>query len=204
MTSATPKGALGTGGKEAVNEGLVNMTAATMRILRAVAALALAGAMMATGAASAQDTTNRVATETDWSAFADGSPKECWAVAAPKETVNTRGGQVVAVNRGDILLFVTYREGAATGEVSFTGGYPFAEDSDAELVIGDDSFSLFTEGEWAWSANADEDTRIVAAMRAGIDAAITARSTRGTTTRDTFSLLGFTAMAQAAADACAG
>ncbi|MBC7156665.1 MAG: hypothetical protein H5U20_04015 [Rhodobacteraceae bacterium] len=175
-----------------------------MHIPRAMAALALAGAMMAAGIAPAQDTTNRVATETDWSAFAEGSPQECWAVSAPKETVNTRDGQVVAVNRGDILLFVTYRQGNSPGEVSFTGGYPFAEGSNAELVIGDDSFSLFTEGEWAWSANAEEDARIIAAMRAGVDAVITARSTRGTTTRDTFSLLGFTAMSQAAADACAG
>ena len=61
------------------------------------------------GAALAQSESNRVAAETDWAVFEGADPKECWAVTAPKETVNTRDGRVVSVRRGDILLFVTYR-----------------------------------------------------------------------------------------------
>lgn len=162
----------------------------------------LMGGMIASGAV-AQVSTNRVATETDWSVFVEDSPKECWSVSAPKETVNTRDGKVVEVQRGDILLFATFRPGSgAAGEISFTGGYPFANGSTADLVIGDATFKLITDGEWAWPANPEEDARVMAAMKAGADAVITARSTRGTQTRDRFSLLGFTAATEEAQQRC--
>lgn len=163
---------------------------------------AIAAIVIATSA-TAQESTNRVATETDWSVFVEGDPRECWGVSAPKETVNTRDGQVVSVSRGDILLFATYRPGSgAVGEISFTGGYPFAVGSTADLAIGSDTFSLFTDGEWAWPASPEEDARILDAMKRGTDAVITARSTRGTTTQDTFSLLGFTAAVTEAERRC--
>ena len=69
---------------------------------------------------------------TDWNVFTEESPKECWGVSKPKETVNTRDGQPVSVRRGDILLFVTFRPGKP-GEISFTGGYPFAGGSTVEV-----------------------------------------------------------------------
>jgi hypothetical protein len=100
---------------------------------------------------NAQDSTNRVAANTDWSVFVEESPKECWGVSAPKETVNSKDGKPISVKRGDILLFVTYRNGADAGEVSFSGGYPFAGGSKVELDISGTKFDLFTDGEWAWS-----------------------------------------------------
>jgi hypothetical protein len=81
--------------------------------------------------AMAQESTNRVATMTDWNVFVEESPKECWGVSKPKETVNSRDGKPVSVRRGDILLFVTFRPGKP-GEISFTGGYPFAGGSTVE------------------------------------------------------------------------
>ena len=51
---------------------------------------------------------NRVATETDWSVFVEDDPRQCWVVSQPVETVNTRDGNEVEVNRGDILIFVSY------------------------------------------------------------------------------------------------
>lgn len=166
-----------------------------------MAALALA---MSTGAAMAQDeSTNRVAVETAWSVFVEDDPKECWSVSSPTTTVNTRGGQVVSVNRGDILLFVTYRPGSdVEGEVSFTGGYPFADGSTVTLEIGGTSFDLFTEGEWAWPGAASDDAQIVAALKRGADAELTARSSRGTQTKDTFSLYGFSAALEEAQGRC--
>ncbi|OYX42461.1 MAG: hypothetical protein B7Z02_12200 [Rhodobacterales bacterium 32-67-9] len=157
----------------------------------------------ATGAA-AQVSTNRVAANTDWSVFVEENPKECWGVSAPKETVNTKDGQSVSVRRGDILLFVTYRPGSAEGEVSFTGGYPFAGGSIVALDIGGTTFELFTDGEWAWSGSKEDDAKIVAALKAGASAILTARSGRGTETRDTFSLLGVSAALDEAAKRCAG
>lgn len=167
-------------------------------MIGALAALGLAGT------AHAQESNNRVAANTDWSVFVEDDPKECWGVSAPKETVNRRGGQVVTALRGDILLFVFYRPGAAVqGQVAFTGGYPFASGSTADLDIGGTKFQLFTEGEWAWPATPEDDQRIVAAMKRGSGAVMTARSGRGTETTDSFSLLGFTAAVEEAERRCA-
>jgi hypothetical protein len=148
----------------------------------------------------AQESANRVAANTDWSVFVEDNPKECWSVSKPKETVNTKNGSVVEVRRGDILMFVSYRPGAS-GEVSFTGGYPFKPDSPVSLSIGNDSFQLFVDGEWAWS-KPEEDAKIIAAMKRGASAVLVGMSARGTRTEDTFSLLGFTAAVEDAAARC--
>ncbi|MEM9247758.1 MAG: invasion associated locus B family protein [Pseudomonadota bacterium] len=166
--------------------------------------MAVVLAVVGMQAVAQEQSTNRVAAQTDWSVFVEESPKECWGVSAPKETVNTRDGQVVSVRRGDILLFVTFRPGSgAAGEVSFTGGYPFANGSTATVEIAGNEYQLFTDGEWAWPASPEEDNRIVTAMKAGAEAKVTAVSGRGTTTTDTFSLMGFTAAMADAETRCA-
>lgn len=174
-------------------------------LLRGVAVAALSSLVaFGPGApAAAQESTNRVAAETDWSVFVEEAQRACWGVSAPKETVNTREGRVVTVRRGDILLFVSFRpEQNVAGEISFTGGYPFAPDSTVELVVGTDTFQLFTSSEWAWPATPEDDTRIMEAMKRGAQAVLTGRSSRGTQTQDTFSLFGFTAAMEEAERRC--
>lgn len=169
-----------------------------------LAALALSFTMSTTATAQ-EESDNRVAANTDWSVFVESDPTECWAVSAARESVNTRDGRVVAVRRGDILLFVFHRPAAGvTGQVTFTGGYPFAGGSTVTLDISGTSYDLFTEGEWAWPATPEADAQIIAAMKRGAEAVLTARSARGTQTVDSFSLLGFTAAVDDAASRCAG
>jgi hypothetical protein len=166
----------------------------------------MAGAIMAlaaTGAWAQEESTNQVAAKTAWSVFEDTDPKECWAVSSPTETVNTKDGRVVAVRRGDILLMTFFRPDAdVDGQITFTGGYPFAGGSTVNLNIGGQEFELFTEGEWAWPASAEDDRKIIAAMKRGADAVLSARSSRGTLTKDTFSLLGYTAALEEAEKRC--
>lgn len=155
------------------------------------------------GAAVAQESSNRVAANTDWSVFVEENPKECWSVSKPKATENTRGGQTVTVRRSEILMFVSYRPGSEVkGEVAFTGGYPFAPDSTVDISISDTSFQLFTNGEWAWARSAEDDAEIIAAMKRGAEAVVVGMSSKGTRTQDTFSLLGFTAAVDDAAQRC--
>nr|WP_235930202.1 invasion associated locus B family protein [Sulfitobacter sediminilitoris] len=162
-------------------------------------------AVMATGVLAQEQSTNRVAAKTDWSVFVEDNPTECWGVSTPKETVNSRDGRVVAVNRGQTLLMVFYRPSAgAKGQVAFTGGYPFASGSTVTMEISGTSFELFTEGEWAWPATTDDDAKIITAMKRGANAVLSGRSGRGTNTKDTFSLLGFTAAVEDAAKRCGG
>lgn len=167
------------------------------------AAFAIAATGLTVAGAAAQESTNQVAVKTDWSVFTEENPKECWGVSSPKETVNSRDGRVVSVRRGDILLFVTFRPGSgAKGEISFTGGYPFAPGSTVNMAIDNTSFELFVDGEWAWPANAEDDAALLVAMKRGASAVLTARSSRGTQTKDTFSLLGFTAAMEEAEKRC--
>ena len=172
----------------------------------------LAGAAMAlvAGQAFAQQSTNRVSVKTDWSVFVEreatgsGGFAGCWGVTAPKNTVNTRDGATVSVRRGDIRLMVFYTlQDQGAGQVTFTGGYPFAPGSTAELNVDGTQYEMSTDGELAWPTTPGQEPAIIAAMKRGAEAVITARSSRGTITRDTFSLSGFTAAADEAKRQCA-
>lgn len=175
----------------------------TSLVRRGVLALALIGAAGTLGAQ--EQSTNRVEAFTAWSVFEETDPKQCWSVSSPEETVNTRDGRVVAVRRGDILLFISYIPGEdVSGQVSFTGGYPFRDGSTVALEVGGSTFELFTDGEMAWAASQDQDREIIAAMKRGADAVLTAVSSRGTQTKDTFSLYGFTAAVEEAEQRCTG
>lgn len=176
-----------------------------MGILRSLGLATGVVALLASGVSAQEQSTNRVAAKTDWSVFVEDNPTECWGVSTPKETVNSRDGNVVAVNRGQTLLMVFYRPSAgAKGQVAFTGGYPFAPGSTVNMNISGNTFELFTDGEWAWPATTEDDNQIITAMKRGADAVLSGRSGRGTQTKDTFSLLGFTAAVEDAAKRCGG
>ncbi len=164
----------------------------------------LMGLTLMAGTAAAQEvSTNQVDAKTDWSIFEGDNPRECWAVSTPTETVNTKDGRVVAVTRGEILLMVFYRPGASVrGQVAFNSGYPFASGSTVTVDISGNKYELFTEGEWAWPATPADDAKLVTAMKRGANAVLSARSSRGTKTQDTFSLLGFTAAVEDADKRC--
>ena len=136
----------------------------------------LGGALLAfaaTASLAQEESQNRVNAITDWSVFEGNDPRECWAVTTYKESVNTKDGRVVSVRRGDILLMVFYRPGAnVSGQVAFTGGYPFANGSTVNVNIGGSEFELYTEGEWAWPATPQEDSKIITAMKRGSVTAI--------------------------------
>ena len=174
--------------------------------MRIIAAAIIAGAAIVGGTsqASAQNAAAKcVSAKTAWNVCVWDTPKECWGVSIPTEQVNTRNGRPAQVRRGDTMLFVTFRPGAgARGEISFTPGYAYARGANVTVQIGSESFTLFTDGEWAWPANANDDAALLAAMKRGAEAIVTGQSARGTDTRDKFSLMGFTAAMQEAEQRC--
>ena len=149
----------------------------------------------------------------DWQIYQTASDcprKECGASSSPVNTVNTREGRTVQVRRGAIKLFVTAtsQTSADSALVSFNSGYPFADDSDVLAEIDNAAAFTFqiglkgTEVEWAWPLPADDD-RLVDAMKKGNRIVLSGISGRGTRTRDTFSLKGFTAALKNAVEICA-
>ncbi|MBR2655418.1 MAG: hypothetical protein IKD58_02815 [Loktanella sp.] len=174
-------------------------------ILKTMKTCGFVSVMMLAGAAHAQQSENRLAAQDDWAFFAEESPRQCWAVSAPVETINTRDGAAVDVRRGDIQLMVFYQpDSQISGQINFAGGYPFADGSVVTMNIGGTSFELFTADDRAWAASAEDDARIIAAMKRGADATLVGRSGRGTQTSDKFSLIGFTAAVDRAASVCSG
>ncbi len=105
--------------------------------------------------------------------------------------------------RGEIFVFVTHRpEDRETNKVSFEIGYTFKESSEVRVTIDGQAYTLYTDRSTAWSHNAKDDGRMVKAMRAGRTMTMEGTSSRGTKTRDTYSLSGFTAAHNAINKAC--
>ena len=71
-----------------------------------------------------------------------------------------------------------------------------------ELQIGCAKYDLIPEGNYAWPANQKIDTKIRVSMTRGSTAVVRAESIKGTKTKDTFSLRGFTAALKAAKSRC--
>lgn len=105
--------------------------------------------------------------------------------------------------RGEIFVFVTHRPGDhEMNKVSFEMGYTFKESSEVRVTIDGEAYTLYTDGSTAWSSEPKNDSRMVNAMRAGSTMIMEGVSARGTKTRDTYSLGGFTAAHNAINKAC--
>ena len=87
-------------------------------------------------------------------------------------------------------------------EASFEAGYAFKKDSEATVTIDGKIFELFTDGDTAWNRDVKDDAKMVRAMRVGKQLVIRGISSRGTKTKDTYSLFGFTAAHNAINRAC--
>jgi hypothetical protein len=105
--------------------------------------------------------------------------------------------------RGVVRVFIAHRRWAKrVNEISFEAGYAFKKDSEATVTIDDRKFTLFTDGDTAWNRAAKDDAAMVRAMRVGKAMTVQGVSSRGTKTRDTYSLFGFTAAHNAINKAC--
>ena len=169
-------------------------------------ALFISGAAVLTPAGFAQDS-QRLGDYDDWAVFVEKPPtvseKKCWLASAPTRIVNTRNGAPVEVRRDPSYLFILFVPSQnQNGEVSFVSGYPFPEGGSAQIQIGSARYDMYTEGERAYSPDARTDSKLHDSMKRGAEAIVTAVSARGTTTRDTFSLTGFTAAMNALKTQC--
>ena len=105
--------------------------------------------------------------------------------------------------RGDIYVVVTHRPNEKSYDVvNVNAGYPYKRSTEAELKIGAKTFSLFTDGDKAWATTPAEDKAIVEAMKRGSRMIVNGTSAKGTKTKDTYSLNGFSAAYKAISNKC--
>lgn len=131
--------------------------------------------------------------------FEEGGKPVCVVWAKPQKSEGKYK------KRGDIRIFVAHRVWARpkrVNEISFEAGYTFKKDAEATVVIDGKKFTLFTDGDTAWNRAARDDAAMARAMRVGKQLVIHGVSSRGTKTKDTYSLFGFTAAHNAIDKAC--
>ncbi len=162
-------------------------------MLRGLFVRILAAGMMVAGlgigAAWAQETQN-LGTFRFWTAWkgSDADGVICYVASQPQDAQPTN------VNRDPIHFLVINRKGLGTkNEVQTLVGYPLKEGSTPEAEIDGKAYDMVVEGSAAWLASAGDEAAFVAAMRAGSQMVVKARSQRGTNTTDTYSLIGVTA-----------
>jgi invasion protein IalB len=176
----------------------------------------LCGLVLPSTLAQAQTTPKLLGTHNAWEAYTykEGDNTVCFILGRPKSMAAFRGGkQVKNVQRGEIYVLVTHRPAQnSRNVVSINAGYPFKLGSKVSVQIDKNkAYQMFTADEkalkegaandTAWARD-DTDAALVKAMRAGNSMRVTGTSRRGTETRDTYSLSGFTAAHQAIDKAC--
>jgi Invasion associated locus B (IalB) protein len=135
----------------------------------------------------------------DWGAqtFSEGKNTGCSIWSQPTKDKGDYS------KRGAIYAYVTHRPwDKRLNEVSFSAGYTYKKDSTVQVMIGGQKFTLFTDGETAWSRSAKDDKALVDAMRRGSSMTVTGVSSRGTRTVDSYSLTGFTKAFETIGKAC--
>ncbi len=133
----------------------------------------------------------------DWEAYRDAREGFCYAGSKP---VKQEGRYT---QRGDVFVLVTHRpKEKSYNVISFDAGYVFKEGAEATATVGAQSFSLFGQGEQAWTRDGNGDAQLVKAMRTGATLVVKGTSSRGTATTDTYSLTGVSAALNAIDKAC--
>jgi invasion protein IalB len=166
-----------------------------MKIMRCLALLTL---LVFTAPAYAEEA-KLISEHRDWAAYAltEGGGKVCYMASKPTAS------EPKGAKRGDIYAMITHRPAEKSyGVVSFVVGYTYKKDSEASVTIGNQRFSLFTDGDTAWAYDDATDKALAAAIRSGDKMILTGTSARGTQTTDTFSLTGTGAAYKAIGTAC--
>ena len=135
----------------------------------------------------------------DWIAYyyRDSSGPVCYMASTPKMDEGKY------TKRGDIYVVVTHRpKEKSYNVVNINAGYTYKVASETILKIGAQTFKMFTNGDKAWAFNEKDDKAIVEAMKRGSRMIVNGTSSKGTKTKDTYSLNGFSSAYKAISSKC--
>jgi invasion protein IalB len=125
----------------------------------------------------------------DWGAYtaSPGGKKVCFALAKPSSSKTAPPNRP----RDPAYMFISSRPSEKVREeVSIIFGYGFKPNADASIEISGANYAMYTQADGAWVKNAAEETRLVEAMRKGVDLTVKGTSAKGTASTDTYSLRG--------------
>ncbi len=126
-----------------------------------------------------------------------GNTRICFIAAAPEEK------KPATANRATMLFYISaWPKDGVRSEISVKLGYPIKKDSAVDVAVGTDTFKLFPKDERAYVADATDELKLLESMKKGVTATVQATSERGTTTTDTYSLIGISQALQSMAQAC--
>ncbi len=157
------------------------------RSLLSIAALTVAG----TAAIAAEPVD--VGTFQRWKVFTSNEPtgKMCFVASQPTDS---KYSQQITSRDPVFFMITSIPAKNIRNEVSTIIGYAFGPNATVQIDIdGTNKYSMFTSNtDTAWANPADE-ANFINALKAGAKLTISGQSKRGTTTTDTYSLLGITA-----------
>lgn len=168
----------------------------TKLIFPLVAAGLLSGLMP--GSALAQGT-ERLGDFGNWSAFRffEGGKAACYIASEPTKAEGKYK------KRGEIFALVSHWPGEQRhNEVSFLAGYSHQDNSTVSVKIDGKETKLFTDTDRSYAADRETDEVLVKAMKRGSRMVVRGVSKRGTKTKDSYSLKGFTNALKSIDKAC--
>jgi|SRR5271165_1632459 len=135
----------------------------------------------------------------EWSVFAydDSGSRVCFAAAAPSDM------QPKTAKRTPVIFYITtWQKDGVRNEVSVKLGYSLKASSSATVTAAGKSFSLPADDDKAYTKDAGEERKLLAAMAAGGSMVVKAVSAKGTSTVDQYSLEGAGAAVQKLQEVC--
>ena len=134
----------------------------------------------------------------NWESFVAETDKGkiCFA-----QTVPTKRAPA-AVKRNESKLFVTFRPSEdVKDEVSLTSGHDY-KTSSVTASSGKRKYSFFSQKEFAWLLDDQEEKKFIQLMKKATDIIVKARTTKGAETTDHYSMMGFTKAYNTAKKTC--
>ena len=135
----------------------------------------------------------------NWETFVynDTKGKVCFAQTVPLERAPKN------FKRQPSRLFVTFRKSEnVKNEISITSGHEYRSSS-VMAKSGKNEFALFSQGDFAWLIDGEEEFNLIKTMKRASKLSVTARTSTGTETKDMYSMMGFTKAYNTARKSCA-
>ncbi len=104
--------------------------------------------------------------------------------------------------RGDFYVLVYKNIGNPDTVVQIEAGYSYNASSEIIISIDKGEYKFYTTEDLPTAAWTEEDSKVIFAMKKGLELKVTGESSRGTVTNDTYTLNGFTTAYNKLTDDC--